>query len=217
MGSISIPTAGAYAAAAGGTAAAAGGAAAAGTAAATAAALTTGIAASDAALAAGSAVELGLAGDAGVAAAAAGTSLAGAAGGASLFTFGNAATVAGLFGSGASAYGQHQAGVAQADDAKMRARQAGLEAGQKQIGIRENMLKALASQNTAAGQGGIGTGGSFGANVNRQITQSTNDLLALNADTSATESQYGAEASNAMKTGNIKAGASLLDAAGSLA
>ncbi len=211
MGSISIPAMGAYAAAGAGTAAAAGGtAAAAGTAAATAASLTAAAAASDAAI-----------GAAGVEAATAGGAAAvsalnvGAA--SSLFTFGNAATAAGLIGSGVSAYGQHEAGVATANDAKMRARQAGLEAGQKQIGIRENMLKALASQNAAAGQGGIGTGGSFGANVNRQITQSTSDLLALSADTSATQAQYGAEASNATKMGNIKAGASLLDAAGSLA
>jgi hypothetical protein len=97
----------------------------------------------------------------------------------------------------------------------MRSRQAGLEAGAKQINIRQNMLKALASQNAAAGAAGIGTGGSFGANVNRQINQNQNDLLGLSADTSASQSQYGAEASNAIKGGNIKAGASLLDAGAS--
>jgi hypothetical protein len=97
----------------------------------------------------------------------------------------------------------------------MRARQAGLEAGQKQINIRQNMLKALASQNAASGAAGIGTGGSFGANVNRQISQNQNDLLALNADTSAEQSQYAAQGSNAATTGNLKAGASLLDAGAS--
>jgi hypothetical protein len=127
----------------------------------------------------------------------------------------NAATAAGLIGTAGSAYAQHQAGEAQKNDATMRARQAGLEAGQKQINIRQNMLKALASQNAAAGAAGIGTGGSFGANVNRQITQNSNDLLALNADTSAEQSQYNAQGSNAVTTGNLKAGSSLLDAGAS--
>jgi hypothetical protein len=127
----------------------------------------------------------------------------------------NAATAAGLIGTVGSAYAQHQAGEAQKNDATMRARQAGLEAGQKQINIRQNMLKALASQNAAAGAAGIGTGGSFGANVNRQITQNSSDLLALNADTSAEQSQYNAQGNNAVTTGNLKAGASLLDAGAS--
>jgi hypothetical protein len=129
----------------------------------------------------------------------------------SAFSFGTLATGASLLSGAVGAVEQHKAGVAQANDAQMRARQAGLEAGQKQIQIRQNMLKALASQNAAAGAGGIGTGGSFGANVNRQITQNQNDLLALSADTSAEQSQYGAQASNAITGGNIKAGVSLLD------
>jgi hypothetical protein len=138
-----------------------------------------------------------------------------AAGAGSIFTLGNAATAAGLLGSAGSAFEQHKAGVAQAADAAMRSRQAGLEAGQKQINIRQNMLKALASQNAAAGAAGIGTGGSFGANVNRQISQNQNDLLALSADTSAEESQYGAQGRNAIAGGNVKAGASILDAGAS--
>ena len=148
--------------------------------------------------------------------AAAGTAAAAAAGG-SIFTLANAATAAGLLGSAGSAFEQHKAGVAQAKDSAMRSRQAGLEAGQKQINIRQNMLKALATQNAAAGAGGIGTGGSFGANVNRQITQNQNDLLALSANTSGEQAQYGAQGANALQAGNVKAGASLLDAASSLA
>ena len=148
--------------------------------------------------------------------AAAGTAAAAAAGG-SIFTLANAATAVGLLGSAGSAFEQHKAGVAQAKDSAMRSRQAGLEAGQKQINIRQNMLKALATQNAAAGAGGIGTGGSFGANVNRQITQNQNDLLALSANTSGEQAQYGAQGANALQAGNVKAGASLLDAASSLA
>ncbi len=200
MGSISIPTVAAAGEAAG-TAAAADAAAAAATTAAVAAStagaatLSTAVTAAD------------VAGTAG--AAAAGT----AAAGGSIFTLGNASLAAGLLGSGASAFEQHKAGVAQANDAAMRSRQAGLEAGQKQINIRQNMLKALASQNAAAGAAGIGTGGSFGANVGRQIKQNQNDLLALSSDTSATQSQYAAQGVNARASGNVKAGSSLLDAA----
>ena len=187
MGSISVPTAAAVAAGASSSAAASAAAATA----ATAAAATTAAA--------------------GTAAAAA------AAAGGSIFTLANAATAVGLLGSAGSAFEQHKAGVAQAKDSAMRSRQAGLEAGQKQINIRQNMLKALATQNAAAGAGGIGTGGSFGANVNRQITQNQNDLLALSANTSGEQAQYGAQGANALQAGNVKAGASLLDAASSLA
>ena len=120
---------------------------------------------------------------------------------------------ASVAGAGVSAYSSHEAGVAQSNDAKAKATQATLEGTQKQIQIRQTMLKALASQNAAAGASGIGTGGSFGANVNRQITQNQSDLLALSADTSSEQQQYGLQASSATATGNLKAGASLLDAA----
>lgn len=205
MGSISVPAA----VAAGADVAASDAAiAAAADAAATAGVAAAGTAASVSAAAAGTA--------AATAATAGAASVAGTAAG-SIFTLGNAATAAGLIGSAGSAYEEHKAGQAQASDAAMRSRQAGLEAGQKQINIRQNMLKALASQNAAAGAAGIGTGGSFGANVNRQISQNQNDLMALSADTSSTQAQYGAQGRNAAATGNIKAGASLLDAAGSAA
>lgn len=197
MGSISVPTAAAIGEGAADAAAA--------DAAASAAAY--GTAAAVASEAAGSA--------AATAAAAGSTAIAGGAAAGSIFTLGNIATAAGLLGSGGSAVEQHKAGVAQANDAAMRSRQAGLEAGQKQINIRQNMLKALASQNAAAGAAGVGTGGSFGANTRRQITQNQSDLLSLNADTSAEQSQYGLQGRNAITSGNIKAGSSLLDAASS--
>ena len=191
MASISVPTI----AAVGSEAAADGAAAATAAAAASATAATVGTAAGTAALTASTTA-----------------SLATAAAGGSMFS--TLASGASLLTGAVGAYGQHQAGVAQKNDDAMRARQAGLDAAQKQIGIRQNMLSALASQNAAAGQGGIGTGGSFGANVNRQITQNQNDLLALSADTSAQQAQYGAAGANAAATGNIKAGQSLLDTAG---
>jgi hypothetical protein len=202
MGSISIPTAAAVgegaADAAAADAAAAATAASVAASTAGAATLSTTVTAAD------------LAGTAGAAAAAGSTAGLGAGG--SIFTLANATTAAGLLGSGGSAFEQHKAGVAQANDAAAKSRQAGLEAGQKQINIRQNMLKALASQNAAAGAAGIGTGGSFGANVKRQITQNQNDLMALSADTSSEQQQYGLQGSNARTAANVKAGASLLDA-----
>ena len=206
MASISVPTI----AAVGSEAAADGAAAATAAAAASATAATVGTAAGTAALTASTTASLATAA-AGVSAAA---PTLGAIAGAGGSLFSTLASGASLLTGAVGAYGQHQAGVAQKNDDAMRARQAGLDAAQKQIGIRQNMLSALASQNAAAGQGGIGTGGSFGANVNRQITQNQNDLLALSADTSAQQAQYGAAGANAAATGNIKAGQSLLDTAG---
>lgn len=198
MGSISIPTAAAVGSAAADSAATAAAAAAAD------AAATAGIAAG----ASAASLSAAAAGTAGAAAAAGST--AGLVAGGSVFTLANASLAAGLLGSAGSAFEQHKAGVAQANDAAMRSRQAGLEAGQKQINIRQNMLKALASQNAAAGAAGIGTGGSFSANVKRQITQNQNDLLGVGADTSIQTQQYSAQGRNAITSGNVKAGASLL-------
>ena len=116
-----------------------------------------------------------------------------------------------------AAVSAHETGIAQHDDALQRANQAKLEAGQKAIQMRQTMLSALATQNAAAGVSGVGTGGSFGANVNRQITQSTNDLLALNANTSSQVQQYGAQAASATAQGNVAMGTSLLDTVGGAA
>lgn len=128
-----------------------------------------------------------------------------------------ASAVAAVGGTVMGAVEKREQGIAMADDAKMRSRQAGLEAGQKAIQNRQNMLRALASQNAAAGVAGIGTGGptSFGANVNRQISQQQNDLLALSADTSATQQQYAYQAENDTRGGILSAGSSLLDSASS--
>ena len=114
-----------------------------------------------------------------------------------------------------AAVGAHETAIAQHDDALQRANQAKLEAGQKQIQIRQSMLSALASQNAAAGASGVGTGGSFGANVNRQLTQNQNDLLALSANTSSQVQQYSAQAAAATAQGNIAMGSSLLDSVAS--
>lgn len=192
MGSISLPVIGAVAASAGE------GAADAGAAAAVATTASAGVTAATAATLADTTFS--------AAALAAGTSTAG-------ITAGELAAGATLASGAVSAVGQREGSIASSVDSKQRAMQAQLEAGQKQIGIRENMLKALSSQNAAAGVGGVGTGGSFGANVNRQISQNSNDLLALDANTSAQTSQYKSQASAAINQGYAQMGTSIFDAA----
>ena len=114
-----------------------------------------------------------------------------------------------------TAFESHEAGVAVKNEDTVKARQAGLDAGAKQIDIRQKMMAALASQNAKAGAGGIGTGGSFGANVNRQITENQSDLLINSTNAQTQEQLYAMQGGSAEQEGNIKAGASLLDAAGS--
>jgi hypothetical protein len=123
--------------------------------------------------------------------------------------------IAAAVGSAATAYSGIKSGQAiQAED-KMKARQAGLDATAKQIQIRQNMMQALASQNARAGANGQGTGGSFGATVQRQITENQNDLL-TNSTNASTQSQlFNEQGNSAAQTGYLQAGASLLDFAGS--
>lgn len=135
--------------------------------------------------------------------------------GAFISTYGGAiAAGTTLVAAGATAYEQHESGVAASNQAKDKARVAADQATQVQINQRQNLMRALASQDAASGAGGIGTGGSFGANAQRQITQNQNDLLVTGAGASAQIAGYNQQASNDVLTGNINAGVSLLDGAG---
>ncbi len=118
-------------------------------------------------------------------------------------------------GAAVSAEGMHVAGVQAKNQDVLKSRQAGLDAQAKQIQIRQNMMQALASQNARAGAAGIGTGGSFGAGVQRQITQNQNDLLTNSANVTSQQQLFGMAGQSAVTQGNISAGASLLDFAGS--
>ncbi len=109
----------------------------------------------------------------------------------------------------------HVAGVQAKNQDVLKSRQAGLDAASKQIQIRQNMMQALASQNARAGAAGIGTGGSFGAGVQRQITQNQNDLMTNSANVASQQQLFGMAGQSAETQGNISAGASLLDFAGS--
>ena len=123
--------------------------------------------------------------------------------------------VVAFVGTVASAAEMHVAGVQAKNQDILKSRQAGLDATSKSIQIRQNMMQALASQNARAGAAGIGTGGSFGAGVQRQITQNQNDLLTNSANVTSQQQLFGIAGASAEQQGNIQAGASLLDFAGS--
>lgn len=125
------------------------------------------------------------------------------------FIAANAGTIAAVgtaASAGVAAYSSHEQGVATANSDKQKARQASLDASQKQIDMRQNMLRALASQNAGTeGAIGTGTGTSFGANTDRQISQAQNDLAANTADASAQISLLDQAGANAESAGNLGA------------
>jgi hypothetical protein len=98
---------------------------------------------------------------------------------------------------GVSAYESYQQGVAQSNQAKQKARVEADNATQQQITQRQNMLRALASQNAQ----GLGAGTNTNASVMRQINQNQNDLLVTQANSSAQVSLLDQQASNAMGAG----------------
>jgi len=114
-----------------------------------------------------------------------------------------AATVASA---GVAAYSSIQQGQEQAKVAKQKATQEALTETGKQITMRQNMLRALASQN-AGTLGAVGTGGatSFGANARRQINQAQNDLLVSKANQSAQVSLLDQSAKEDVAAGNLGA------------
>lgn len=123
-----------------------------------------------------------------------------------------------VVGAGVSAYESHQAGVAASNADKRKARVEAENETQKQIGMRQNMLRALASQN-AASLGAIGTGGStsFGANTRRQLSEGQNDLMISKSNSSAQVSLLEAAASNARSQGDIGAIGDVVGGIGKLA
>lgn len=103
---------------------------------------------------------------------------------------------------GASAYESHEQGVATSNADKQKARVEADNETQKQIGMRQNMLRALATQNAQAGVGG---GDVNKAGALRQITQAQDDLMVSKANSSAQVSLLDQAATNAGAAGNIGA------------
>lgn len=103
---------------------------------------------------------------------------------------------------GIAAYSAHEQGVATANADKRKARIEADSETQKQIGMRQNMLRALASQNAQAGAGG---GSLSNANTMRQIDQAQNDIMVSKSNSSAQVSLLDQHASNAQSAGNLAA------------
>lgn len=105
----------------------------------------------------------------------------------------------------------YQAGQEAAIEHKQQARLEQDAATQREIERRRELLRALASQNAAAGAAGVETGGSIGGIIRTDIKNNENDLLVSRMNSAA---QYRARmraASNAKKQGTIGAVTSLLD------
>lgn len=132
----------------------------------------------------------------------------------SLPTLGYIAAGAAVASAGASAYESHEQGVATSNQDKQKARVEQDSETTKQISMRQNMLRALATQNAAAGVGG---GSASKANTLRQIDQSQNDLMVSQANSSAQVSLLDQAGSNAVASGNIGAGADVVGGIGKYA
>lgn len=129
----------------------------------------------------------------------------------SLPVLGYIAAGAAVVGAGAAAYESHEQGVAQQNQARSKARVEALNATQKSIEMRQNMLRALASQNAGSlGAVGTGAGTGFGANSRRQLTQEQNDLLVTSANSSAQISLLDQAGSNARSAGDVGAAGDVL-------
>lgn len=103
---------------------------------------------------------------------------------------------------GAAAYESHEQGVATKNADKRKARVEADSERTKQIGMRQNMLRALASQNASAGAGG---GSVNKANTMRQLTEGQNDIMVSQSNSSAQVSLLDAAGRNAAAAGNIGA------------
>lgn len=103
---------------------------------------------------------------------------------------------------GVSAYESHEQGVAASNADKRKARVEADNETQKQIGMRQNMLRSLATQNA---QAGIGGGSLNTANTKRQINQAQNDIMVSQSNSSAQVSLLDQAASNARAAGDIGA------------
>lgn len=121
------------------------------------------------------------------------------------------ALIASVGSTAAAAYSSHEQGVAASNADKQKATAEKLNENQKQIDMRQNMLKALAAQNAGTlGAVGTGIGSSFGANTMRQIKENQNDLAVSNANESAQVSLLDQAAASATAAGNLGAAADVL-------
>jgi hypothetical protein len=121
--------------------------------------------------------------------------------------------IAGLAAGVYSAAQTRKAGQEQKDQLRAQAKTEGVAAQQREIERRRNLIRALSSQNAAAGAAGITTDGSAGAIARADIRDAQNDLLYSTANSTARQRALRSQASNAARVGNTNAAVSLLDTA----
>lgn len=121
--------------------------------------------------------------------------------------------VAGLAAGAYTAVQQKRAGDVQAAALRAQAKTEAVEAGRREIERRRNLIRALASQNAAAGAAGIETSGSLEAIARRDIRDAQNDLLYSTINSEARQRALRAQASNAARVGRTNAALSLIDTA----
>jgi hypothetical protein len=112
-----------------------------------------------------------------------------------------------------SAVQERAAGKAERGALNLQAKQAGDAARAREIERKRDLLKALATQNAAAGAQGVAFSGSKAAIARTDIRQAATDLLADTANTRTQQRILRTRGANAQKAGNMKALTSLVDTA----
>lgn len=108
-------------------------------------------------------------------------------------------------------------GKVQAAELKAQAKTEAVAAGQQQIERRRALIRALSSQNAAAGAAAIETSGSVEAIARRDIKDAQNDLLYSTMNSDARQRALRSQASNAARIGRVNANLSLVDTAANVA
>ena len=111
-----------------------------------------------------------------------------------------------------AAYGTVQAGKAQSYQYKAEANQAKMQARDVEIARRQKLLQALAERQVATAAGGATLEGTPGVLINESQRQANLDALSLEGMTASKISTLNAAARNARTVANISAGAQLLSA-----
>ena len=109
-----------------------------------------------------------------------------------------------------SAYGQVQAGRAQAGQYKAEARQVQMQARDAEIARRQKLLQAMAERQVATAAGGATLEGTPGVLINESERQANLDALSLEGMTTSKVSTLRAAASNARLLANINAAADVI-------
>lgn len=113
-----------------------------------------------------------------------------------------------------SAQQQKAAGKAASAEAQIAANREGDAARGREIERRRALLRAIASQNAAAGAGGVAVNE---ATLGADLMYATDDLMTDRSNTLQTQSLLQLQGSNAKRAGKVGAFTTLLDTAGSTA